>query len=159
MAAKSSAAMPQSLTNIIIHVVFSTKDRIPFLRDAGLREEMHRMIGGISNAMDCQAIIVGGTEDHMHVLGHQARTVALADWVKELKRQSSAWAKRRSDTLREFAWQGGYGAFSVSQSVKRKAIQYVATQEEHHRKETFQDEYRRLLKLNEIDWNEEYVWG
>lgn len=151
--------MPQSLTNIIIHVVFSTKDRAPWLRDPVLRDEMHRMIGGISNSMDCQAIIVGGPEDHIHFLGHQARTVALADWVKELKRQSSLWAKRRSAKLRDFSWQGGYGAFSVSQSGKQKAIDYILNQEEHHRKETFQEEYRRMLSLHEIGWDEEYVWG
>jgi putative transposase len=151
--------MPQSLTNVIIYITFSTKDRRPLLHDASLRDEMHRILGGISNSMHCQSIIVGGPEDHVHILGHQASTVALADWVKELKRQSTVWAKRRSPILREFSWQAGYGAFSVSQSGKKKAIHYIANQEEHHRKETFQDEYRRLLQLHEIDWNEEYVWG
>jgi REP element-mobilizing transposase RayT len=151
--------MPQSLTNIIIHITFSTKDRLPLLRDSGLRAEMHRLLGGISNSMNCQSIVVGGVKDHVHILGRQASTVALADWVKELKRQSSAWAKRRSPELQDFSWQAGYGAFSVSQSGKKKAIHYIANQDEHHRKETFQDEYRRLLKLHEIDWNEQYVWG
>jgi putative transposase len=151
--------MAQSLTNIIIHITFSTKDRLPLLRDSALRAEMQRLLGGISNSMNCPSIVVGGVEDHVHILGCQASTVALADWVKELKRQSSAWAKRRSPKLQDFSWQAGYGAFSVSQSGKKKAIHYIANQAEHHRKETFQDEYRRLLKLHEIDWNEQYVWG
>lgn len=151
--------MPQSLTNIIIHAIFSTRDRAPLLRDPVLREEMHRMLGGVGNELGCQSVIVGGTEDHVHVLGHLSRTVALADWVKELKRQSSIWAKSRSESLQGFAWQGGYGAFSVSHSVKKRVIEYVANQEEHHKQETFQGEYRRVLKLNEIDWDEEYVWG
>jgi REP element-mobilizing transposase RayT len=151
--------MPQSLTHILIHLVFSTHNRIPFLRDPGLRDEMQRMLGGVSNTLHCQSLIVGGTEDHVHLLAHQARTIALADWIKELKRQSSAWIKRRSAALDDFEWQGGYGAFSVSRSGRQKVIDYIGTQEAHHRKETFQDEYRRLLKLHDIDWNEEYVWG
>jgi len=151
--------MQQSLSNILVHIVFSTKDRLPLLRPPSPREEMHRMIGGISNKMGCQSIIVGGAEDHVHIFGNLARTVAPADWIKEMKRQSNLWAQGRDAAWRDFAWQGGYAAFSVSHSVRKKVINYLANQEAHHAKERFQDEYRRLLGLCEIDWNEEYVWG
>lgn len=140
-------------------MVFSTKDRLPFLRPAGLRDEMHRMLGGISNTLGCQSIIVGGVEDHVHILGHLSRTISISDWIKEMKRQSSVWAKKRANEFCDFEWQAGYGAFSVSHSKKDAAIHYVATQENHHHTESFQDEYRRILSLHEIDWSEEYVWG
>ena len=151
--------MPQSLTNILIHAVFSTKDRAPLLRDASLRDEMHRMLGGVSNTRGCQPVIVGGVADHVHILAHLSRTLALSDWIKEIKRQTTAWAKPHDPRLAHFSWQTGYGAFSVSQSVKTRIVRYIANQEAHHHKESFQDEYRRLLKLNEINWDEGYVWG
>jgi REP element-mobilizing transposase RayT len=106
--------MPQSLSNVLVHLVFSTKERRPLLQEAAKREAMHRYIAGISERLGCPIIAVGGTEDHVHLLGRQARTITLADWVKELKRASSLWAK--SQELSHFQWQNGYGGFSVSQS-------------------------------------------
>ena len=117
---------------------------------------MHRYLTGISGRLDCPAVRVGGTEDHVHILARQARTIAMADWVKELKRGSSLWAKNAS--LPEFRWQAGYGAFSVSQSQSNEVEQYVARQQEHHKKFDFQEEFRQLLRLHGVDWDERYVW-
>jgi putative transposase len=135
---------------------FSTKERLPFLQDALKRDAMHRYLAGISLRLDCPILRVGGTEDHVHLLGRQARTIALANWVKELKHASSLWAKR--EELSGFRWQAGYGGFSVSQSQSAAVARYLARQPEHHRKFDFQQEFRKLLKLHGLDWDEGYVW-
>jgi len=151
-----AASMPQSLSNVLVHVVFSTKERRPFLTDPAKRDAMHRFLAGVSERLECQVIRVGGTEDHVHLLGRQARTIALADWVKELKRSSSLWAKGHE--LERFQWQAGYGGFSVSQSQSEEVERYIARQPEHHRKFDFQQEFRKLLELHSIEWDERYVW-
>lgn len=150
--------MPQSLSAVYLHAVFSTKERRPFLCDAGLRGEVHSYLGGISKQLDCAPIIVGGVEDHVHVLARQSRTVTQADWVKELKRVSSLWIKQRDSSLHEFSWQSGYGVFSVSPSNVDTVTRYIADQEQRHRKTTFQDEYRAFLKRHGVAWDERYVW-
>jgi putative transposase len=108
--------MAQSLANILIHIVFSTKERRPFLHDAEFRAELHSFLAGISKSLECPPIQVGGVADHVHILARQARTIALAEWVKELKRASTTWIRETHPLLEEFHWQGGYAAFSVSQS-------------------------------------------
>ena len=150
--------MPQSLSNVIIHMVFSTKHRQPFLRETDLREEMHRQLGGASKTLDCPPIIVGGTEDHVHVLARQARTIRLADWIKELKRTTSVWVKERNRRQERFQWQAGYGAFFVSQSNTDQVVEYIANQEEHHRRFDFKTEFRALLDRHGIKYDERYVW-
>jgi len=150
--------MPQSLSNVLIHIVFSTKERRAMLRPADLREEMHRYLGGISNKLDCPPVIVGGPDDHVHLLARQSRTISLADWIKELKRGSSIWAKTKGPAMELFQWQAGYGAFSVSQSQSSRVQRYIAGQEEHHRRSSFQDEFRQLLRKHGIEFDERYVW-
>jgi putative transposase len=150
--------MPQSLSAVYLHLVFSTKDRHPFLRDADLRSNTHSYLGGISKQLDCPPVIVGGVEDHVHILARQARTISQADWVKELKRVSSQWIKDQNPSLRNFSWQSGYGIFSVSASNLETVEGYIAHQEEHHRKTTFQEEYRAFLKRHGIAWDEAHVW-
>ena len=150
--------MPQSLANALMHIVFSTKERRAMFQNAVLRDEMHRYLAGISAKLNCPAVIVGGAVDHVHFLANQARTIALADWVKELKRVSSAWAKEKAPDWGLFQWQAGYGAFSVSQSQKPQVERYIQSQEEHHRSSSFQDEYRQLLKRHGITFDEQYVW-
>jgi REP element-mobilizing transposase RayT len=150
--------MPQSLAKIIVHAVFSTKDRRPFLRDKSLRDELHHYLGGILINHDCQPIIVGGVEDHVHILSTLSRTVEAAEMVKEVKRGSSLWLKTKGPDLNDFAWQNGYGIFSVGFSQIPSARDYIAGQEEHHRKVSFQDEYRELLRRYEIEFDERYVW-
>jgi REP element-mobilizing transposase RayT len=138
--------------------VFSTKGREPFLRDAKIREEMHAYLGGVSKKLDCFPVIVGGTEDHVHLLCRLARTVTQADWVKEIKRVSSVWIKQREPGLAGFAWQGGYGAFSVSASAIDKTREYIAGQRAHHKKQTFQEEYRAFLRKHGVEYDERFVW-
>jgi REP element-mobilizing transposase RayT len=150
--------MPQSLANVLVHIVFSTKGREAMLRIPDLRAEMHNYLGGISKNLGCPTIIVGGTDDHIHLLGRQARTISLADWIKELKRGSSLWIKTKDRTLECFEWQAGYGAFSVSQSQSGRVERYIAGQQEHHRKLSFQDEFRELLRKHNIGFDERYVW-
>jgi putative transposase len=150
--------MSQSLSKILLHVVFSTKERRPFLRDRALRDEMHRYLGGILNGLDCLPIIVGGVEDHVHVLCVLSRTCSPAEMVKEVKRGSSLWIKTRSPECADFAWQQGYGVFSIGFSQIEEVRRYIAGQEEHHAKTSFQEEFRRLLQRYEIGFNEAYVW-
>ena len=108
--------MAQSLSKILVHVVFSTKNRHPFLDDANLRTELHAYLGGILARLDCQPIIVGGVADHVHALAALARTRAAADVIKETKRGSALWVKAADPSLSDFAWQNGYGAFSIGAS-------------------------------------------
>jgi len=150
--------MPQSLAKILVHVVFSTKDRRPFLRDQPLRDELHRYLGGILTHLDCQPIIVGGVADHVHLLATLSRTTTAADMVKEVKRGSSLWLKTKDPELKDFAWQSGYGIFSVGFSQVDTVRHYIASQEAHHRQVSFQDEFREFLKRYEIKFDERYVW-
>ena len=150
--------MPQSLGKILVHTVFSTKDRYPFLRDRSIREETFRYIGGILSKLECQPLIVGGVEDHIHALCALARTCTAADMVREIKRGSSLWIKTKDAALQEFSWQNGYGVFSVGYSQVPSVKQYILNQEEHHQKVSFQDEFRELLRRYAIDFDERYVW-
>lgn len=151
--------MPQSLSAVYLHLVFSTKDREPLLHDAGLRAEMHAYLGGISGQLDCPSVLVGGVEDHVHILAKLGRRIAQADWVKELKRVSGLWIKNRApETMGDFAWQSGYGVFSVGVSNLDAVRDYIARQEEHHRKVSFMDEYRALLKKHGEAIDERYAW-
>ncbi len=128
------------------------------LRNGDLRREMHNYLGGISNKLDCPPVIVGGSDDHVHLLARQCRTISLADWVKELKRGSSIWAKTKDAAWEPFQWQAGYGAFSVSQSQCSCVQRYIASQEEHHRRQSFQDEFRALLQKHGIEFDARHVW-
>ncbi|MCC6797279.1 MAG: transposase [Candidatus Hydrogenedentes bacterium] len=150
--------MSQSLSAIYIHATWSTKERAPFLQNPTLRTRMFEYIGGVSTNHACTPIIVVGVEDHVHILTRLTRTITIADWIKEMKRASSAWAKEIDPALHEFQWQYGYGAFSVSHSNIAHVERYIAHQETHHQKQTFQDEFRDLLQKHEIEWDEKYVW-
>lgn len=150
--------MPQSLAKVLIHTVFSTKGREPFLVDCGLREELHRVLGGILSKLGCQPIIVGGVEDHVHLLATLARTIEIAELVKEVKRNSSLWIKEKKPSLKEFAWQSGYGVFSIGFSQIPEVRNYIANQKEHHLRMSFQDELRSLLRKYEVEFDERYVW-
>ena len=150
--------MPQSLSAVYVHLVFSTKERRPFLRDQGTRSLLHAYLGGVSKTLECRSLIVGGVEDHVHLLCRLGRTITQAEWVKELKRVSNGWLKEQGPSYAEFEWQGGYADFSVSQSNLEQVKQYIAGQEEHHRKMTFQDELRVLLRRHEMEFDERYVW-
>ena len=150
--------MPQSLSVVYIHLVFSTKDRRPLLREGELRAELHRYLTEVSRRLDCPALAVGGVEDHVHLLARVGRTVTQAEWVKEVKRVSSQWLKTKGDGWSEFGWQNGYACFSVSQSNVPRVTDYIGRQEEHHRRRNFQDELRTFLRKHRMDWDERYLW-
>jgi REP element-mobilizing transposase RayT len=150
--------MPQSLSSVYLHLVFSTKNREPWLADSALRAELHAFLGGVSKQLDCPPVIVGGVADHVHLLARFGRGVTQSDWVKELKRVSSRWIKEREGHMAGFAWQGGYGVFSVSPSALEDVEKYIRNQEEHYRKVTFQDEFRAFLRKHRVEWDEQYVW-
>ena len=150
--------MSQSLSNILIHIIFSTKDRVPFLKDPDIRSQMHAQLGGTSKSLNCPTLIVGGVEDHIHLLARESRTITLSDWVKELKRVTSLWIKEKSPQFQTFAWQAGYGAFSVSQSQSGKVFNYIQEQEAHHRKQDFKTEFRELLDRHGLEYDERDVW-
>jgi len=150
--------MPQSLAQIYVHLVFSTKERRPLLQEIALREEMHSMLGGTCNKLDCPVLRVGGVADHAHILCRLGRMTAIVDLVKELKRESSLWIKRRSGEQRDFHWQTGYGAFSISPAHVEQLTRYIENQEQHHQTVSFQDELRGLLREYGLEWDERYVW-
>jgi len=150
--------MPQSLSKIWTHLIFSTKDRFPFLSDQSIRADMHAYLATVLRSYDCKTLIVGGVEDHVHSLFALSRTHSVAEIVKEVKRTSSGWIKEISPSHSKFFWQNGYGAFSVGQPQLDQVRHYIETQEQHHHRQTFQDEYRQFLREYEIEYDERYVW-
>ena len=149
--------MPQSLGRILLHLVFSTKDREPWPLDT-VRDELHAYLGGLVRERKGALLAAGSTQDHIHLLIAAPRTMAPADLVREVKALSTAWLKRKDGRLANFAWQKGYGVFSVSPSHRDEVERYVKHQAEHHRKQSFQDEYRALLRKCGVEWDERYVW-
>jgi len=150
--------MPQSLANIYIHIVFSTKNRKAFLADKDIRDQMHAYLGSVLKGYDSPAVAVGGTDDHVHILCNLSRTETLAKVIGETKRTSSKWIKTKGKGFGNFQWQNGYGAFSVSRSRLEEARRYIVNQDQHHKKMTFQEEFRALLKKQGIEFDERYVW-
>ena len=150
--------MAQSLANILLHVVFSTKNRAPYLNTLAVREGMSGYLVGTLRNIDCPSLATNCVADHAHVLCQLSRTLTVAKLVEEIKTSSSKWIKQEHPRLTDFHWQAGYGAFSVSQSNVEQVRQYVANQESHHRQRTFQDEFRELLRRHELEWDERSVW-
>jgi len=149
--------MPQSLSQVIVHIVFSTKGRQKWL-DAGIAPRVHAYLATVCRDHDCQAYRVGGVTDHVHLAVRLGRTISQADLIETIKTSSSAWIKKQGDIYRSFFWQRGYGAFSAEFSRLESLIHYIDTQEEHHRTKTFQEEYREWLRKYQIEFDERYVW-
>jgi putative transposase len=151
--------MPQSLSQVLVHLVFSTKHRRPFITE-NIEPELYAYIAKILfDECSSPALIIGGTEDHLHILLVQSRTWAMAKIVEVIKKRSSKWIKTKGVVLfGTFQWQTGYGAFSVSVSNAEIVKRYIANQKEHHRKKSFQDEFRGILKTHDVDYDERYVW-
>lgn len=150
--------MPQSLAQVYLHIVFSTKNRVPFLKDKKLQEETHAYLSGICKNLDSPSLLIGGTTDHIHILCSFSRKHAISDLLRELKRDSSKWIKTKVPSSSKFHWQQGYGVFSIGPAHISPLKKYIAYQEEHHRKETFKDEFRRLLLKYGVEYDERYVW-
>jgi len=149
--------MSQSLANIVVHLVFSTKDRRPFLRNEE-RSQLHAYIAGILKNYDSTLIEINSVSDHVHILFVQSKNHAPAKIVEQIKTASSAWIKTRHEWYSDFAWQSGYGEFSVSPMHVDPVREYIRDQEAHHRMEDFQTEYRRFCEKNCKPLDERYAW-
>lgn len=150
--------MSQSLVQIYVHIIFSTKNRVPFLTDVAFRERTHAYLAGICNKQDCPTIIVGGVADHMHLLCRLGKQIDISSLIREIKRDSSSWVKEQQPSLSAFYWQSGYGAFSISPSHVDGLTDYIRDQEQHHTKESFQDEFRRICAKYRVPIDERHVW-
>ncbi len=148
--------MSQSLARNLVHLVFSTKHRVPVL-EGEFRPAMFAYLAGTLDGIGCPAVLVGGVADHVHILFALHKTVALCDAVEEAKKASSKWAKENGGPA-DFYWQAGYGAFSVSPPDAARVRAYIADQERHHAGTSFQDECRELLRRAGMEWDERYVW-
>lgn len=149
--------MPQSLDCVLLHIIFSTKNRQPFLRE-GLRPDLYRYMSETVRNLGCECPLIGGIDDHVHLAVRLSRTITIASLVEQIKISSSKWLKSQSENLTHFAWQHGYGVFSVGPSDEKKLLSYIANQEEHHQSKTFQEEYRAFLTKYGIHYDERYVW-
>ena len=149
--------MPQSLSNVVIHVIFSTKERLPCLNPT-LRPKLHAYLATVARNAGCECYRAGGVADHVHLAIRLSRTITIANLMEELKTSSSAWLKKQSPETAGFSWQRGYGCFSVSPSDLEKLCAYIDNQEEHHRTQTFQEEFRMFLERYRVEYNEAYVW-
>jgi putative transposase len=149
--------MPQSLSLVIIHLIFSTKGRFPCL-PRSIRSRLHAYLAVVARNKGCEAYRAGGTADHVHIVLRLARTVAVAELVEKLKTSSSMWLKKHRFELGQFAWQHRYGAFSVAPGELKAIMAYIENQEEHHRIKTFQEEYLELLKETGVEYDERYLW-
>jgi putative transposase len=149
--------MPQSLSKVIVHIIFSTKDREPWL-DSDVRPRMHAYLATICRDLGAEYVRVGGVSDHIHLVATLPRTLSQAQLIEHIKKTSSKWIKALDARYRGFFWQRGYGAFSVSPSQLEAVLQYIHTQQEHHRTRSFQEEHRELLRRHGVDFDERHVW-
>ncbi len=149
--------MSQSLSKLYIHIVFHIKNGSSKIRKEE-KGELYSYIGSIIKDNESIPIMINGVEDHVHILCVMSKNIALAKLVEEVKRHSSRWIKTKGLHYKKFAWQGGYGGFSVSPLLHNKTKQYIKEQEKHHAKMSFKEEYLFFLKEYGIDYNETYLW-
>jgi putative transposase len=150
--------MATSFANLLYHVVFSTKERVPLLHES-VREPIYEYIGGILRTEGCILLEIGGMPDHVHILAKIKPAIAVAEAVRLLKANSSRWVNESQKTTGRFEWQVGYAAFSVSESQVAEVRRYIQTQEQHHARISFKDELIALLKKNRIEYDERYLLG
>jgi REP element-mobilizing transposase RayT len=150
--------MANSYTNILIHYIFSTKNREKIITGK-LQERLYPYMGGIARENNMKALAIGGFEDHVHLLVSLPPTLPIAKAIQLIKGGSSKWVHNTFPTLKKFKWQEGYGAFSVSVSQVENTIAYILGQNEHHRKKTFQEEYIAFLRKYDVEYDERYIWG
>ena len=149
--------MGHRFTSLLTHLIFSTKDRIPYL-NADLARECHAYLGGIIENCGGRSIVVGGHVDHVHLLVDLPATQAVADCVRVLKSNSSKWIHQKWPHRSKFRWQNGYAAFGVSLSSRDRVMSYIERQAEHHRKVSYQDEVRKFLRQHGLESDERYMW-
>jgi REP element-mobilizing transposase RayT len=149
--------MPQSLAQIYVHIIFSTKERYPFINES-IEPELFAYMGDTIQRCEGVPFLINGTADHVHLLSSMPRTISLSKYIEEIKRNSSRWIKTKDRHYEKFAWQSGYGAFSVSSSRKDSVVHYIAGQKEHHRTITFKEEFIAFLEKYNIEYDEKYLW-
>ncbi|HEX8890775.1 MAG TPA: IS200/IS605 family transposase [Pyrinomonadaceae bacterium] len=149
--------MAHTYTNLLTHIIFSTKDRTPLI-DAELKPKLFSYMGGIIREMRGTALIINGITDHLHLLVGLPPTISMSEAMRVLKTNSSKWVHEMSKMRQTFGWQSGYGAFSVSQSNALAVSEYIAHQEEHHRRVSFQEEFVSFLKKHGIEYDERFIW-
>jgi putative transposase len=149
--------MSQSLANVLVHIIFSTKNRAPFIKP-DIENELFPYLASIFKSNRSPTHQIGGTEDHVHIVCSLSRTTSIANLLEEAKKSSSKWIKTKGQKYSKFAWQNGYGAFSIGQSQLPVVKKYIAGQKEHHRRKTFQEEFREFLRKYQIQFDERYVW-
>ena len=149
--------MPQSLSCLLLHLIFSTKDRFPLLRDDDLLTRTHAYLGGVFREADCPSLTIGGTADHVHAFFQLSRTLQVAKLVELIKSNSSRWLK--TERIQKFAWQRGYACFSVGKSQADAVAAYIRNQAEHHRHVSYQEEVREFFRRYEVPFDERYVWN
>jgi REP element-mobilizing transposase RayT len=149
--------MPQSLSKVILHIIFSTKNREAWL-DSNVRPRLHAYLATICRECGADFVHVDGVADHVHIVTTLPRTVSQAQMIEQMKKASSKWIKALDLRYRGFFWQRGYGVFSISSSQLESVLRYVEKQQEHHRTRTFQEEYRELLGKHGVDFDERYLW-
>ena len=150
--------MGHTYTRLIVHVIFSTKERIAYLSQ-DRRDEVFAYMGGILRELDCEPLHINGVADHAHMIFRLSAILPLAEIVQKVKGNSSKWIHEKRVLQRAFAWQRGYAAFSVSESNAERVFRYIANQEAHHRRVSFQDELRAFLRQHRIDYDERYLWN
>lgn len=150
--------MSQSLSKLFIHIIFHIKNHNSKIRKEE-KDELYSYIGSIIKDNQSIPIIINGVEDHIHILCIMSKNIALAKLVEEIKRHSSRWIKTKNRHYVDFAWQGGYGGFSVSPPLYEKTKRYIENQEEHHKKMNFKKEYLLFLKEYGVDYDERYLWS
>jgi REP element-mobilizing transposase RayT len=149
--------MSHTFTYLCLHVVFSTKDRRPSIRP-DIKERLFAYLGGIVREKGGTALLINGMPDHVHLLLTIPPNISVADILRTVKANSSKWVHETWPQYKDFSWQQGYGAFSVSKSSLPDVHKYVANQEEHHRRLTFDEEFRALLIRHEVEFDERFLW-
>jgi REP element-mobilizing transposase RayT len=149
--------MPQSLARLHVHLIFSTKNRERLITDP-VRDSLHAYMATVLQNLGCAPVLIDSVEDHVHILFELARTVSVSQAVEEVKKSSSKWIKTRGAKFAGFSWQAGYGAFAVSESNVSSVRDYITRQQEHHRRKSFQEEFRAFLERHGVAFDEQYVW-
>ena len=149
--------MAQSLSKVYVHVTFSTKKRQPLIDD-NIKTSLFEYLGEICKGLECNPLKVGGYSDHVHIICLLSRKITQMKLLEELKKQSSKWIKTKGKAYSKFYWQDGYGIFSVNPSEIDVVVKYINNQDGHHKKLTFQDEFRAFLKKYKVEYDKRYVW-